>query len=634
MSLPFDSPHDGNPPPDIPNTLVSYNQAWERLINDIVPQNELTPLVETIFSNEKAFDINRLRRNDAQTFIDVVDKALDNSSLTPQIRRRCVKSLRKMCADHALVPSSLKIELCNNPSDVLLYRGGFGDVWKREYQGREVAVKVLRIYATSDLRKVIRRFCKEFVPWKALQHPNVLPLLGVRMAKTEFAMVSDWMSNGNINQFVIAHHNANRFELLADVANGLIYIHGQGMVHGDLKGANILVDQTYHARLADFGLITIISDSSTFDSSTQGGTIRWMSPELFDPETQGYRQTKFSDCYALGMVVYEVLSGRIPFHQYGKWVISSKVSRGDRPERPQGAEGEWFTDDVWEVIERCWMHQPGSRPSIENVLQYLEKFSRFWTPSSRPSVVTPSTLDLSTLYAFEISNGRNLNADEGEASSPFELSTKLSLEDYADDNNVGSPLPSHRHVSPIVSPSRLLAEWGSDDIPEIRTNNARLPSLRFAPASWLDHREPCVIETEVPLLGGTAGSHPDPPASPVTAISPTYFRDGSPDTNSNGDGMANNYLHTSTVPTDIFSSHRTHGRPVPTPPAQNNLIETRFSSEAFSTVPSYNSPVYDRGGVMFPDSEGWNKFCINSMVCREAGLHAIRLISRSRVRKG
>ena len=57
-------------------------------------------------------------------------------------------------------------------------------------------------------------FCKEFVTWKALRHPNVLPLLGVIMTETEFSMVSEWMPNGNITQFVTAHPDAKRFELV------------------------------------------------------------------------------------------------------------------------------------------------------------------------------------------------------------------------------------------------------------------------------------------------------------------------------------------------------------------------------------------------------------------------------------
>jgi len=97
-----------------------------------------------------------------------------------------------------------------------------------------------------------------------------------------------------------------------------------------------------------------------------------MSPELFDPEIQDHRPTQCSDCYALGMVIYEVLSGHVPFNGFADRVIAGKVFRGDRPERPQGIQGVWFMDDVWEVLGFCWAPQPENRPSIEDVLRCLE----------------------------------------------------------------------------------------------------------------------------------------------------------------------------------------------------------------------------------------------------------------------
>ena len=63
--------------------------------------------------------------------------------------------------------------------------------------------------------KPVQGFCKEFVMWKALHHPNVLPLLGVIMTEDRFGMVSEWMTNGNINRFVMANPDANRFELVS-----------------------------------------------------------------------------------------------------------------------------------------------------------------------------------------------------------------------------------------------------------------------------------------------------------------------------------------------------------------------------------------------------------------------------------
>jgi len=71
------------------------------------------------------------------------------------------------------------------------------------------------MYPLTCRWETVQGFCKEFVTWKALHHPNVLPLLGVIMTEDRFAMVSEWMTNGNVNEFVTAHRDANRFELVS-----------------------------------------------------------------------------------------------------------------------------------------------------------------------------------------------------------------------------------------------------------------------------------------------------------------------------------------------------------------------------------------------------------------------------------
>ena len=122
-----------------------------------------------------------------------------------------------------------------------------------------------------------------------------------------------------------------------------------------------------------------------------------MSPELLDPEgfdLKDGRPTEISDCYALGMVIYEVLSGRLPFFSCRGYVIFAKILNDERPARPRGPEGRSFTNGVWDVLERCWSRSRGDRPEIEDVLRCLEKVSRSWVPPqevAEPLKTDPST---------------------------------------------------------------------------------------------------------------------------------------------------------------------------------------------------------------------------------------------------
>ena len=155
--------------------------------------------------------------------------------------------------------------------------------------------------------------------------------------------------------------------------------------------ANILIDHEGHARLADFGLLAIVSDPghpTTSGSYTKAGTTRWMSPELLNPEQFGFkdsRPTKESDCYALGMVIYEVLIGHPPFKSYKDFTVMQKVIKGARPGRPEGTEAAWFTDDLWETLGLCWSPQPKNRPTIKAVIECLKRVSTTWR-SLPPSV--------------------------------------------------------------------------------------------------------------------------------------------------------------------------------------------------------------------------------------------------------
>jgi len=329
--------------------------------------------------------------------------------VSPKERPELLNRLCKMCVKQRSLPGTMVIgenDLILPPKDDLpQYRGGFGVVYKGGYCGRTVAIKVVPLSVSSNLDLCLSRFCREAVAWRHLRHPNILPLLGATLEaadnKRRYALVSEWMDNGDITSFVMGHGDVNRVQLLIDVAHGLEYLHGLNFVHGDLKGPNILIKKDHRACLADFGLSTIVSvapnasnDASlstdvfkvSADSGTSlmrytpGGTRQWMSPELLSPDTFGLddrRPTKQSDCYALGMVVYEVLCGQRPYADCKRDVALAVLS-GMRPSKPDAATTLGFTDGLWWSVECCWLEDRDARPDVKAVLDHLTHAAWAW----------------------------------------------------------------------------------------------------------------------------------------------------------------------------------------------------------------------------------------------------------------
>jgi len=136
--------------------------------------------------------------------------------------------------------------------------------------------------------------------------------------------------------------------------------------------------------------------------------MRWMSPELFNIEETGSKPekkkpTKESDCYALGMTTYEVLTGDVPFVGHSDLVTMLKVLEGKRPERPRGMKRAWFSDDLWGMLKLSWATNPMDRPSIEAMLECFVRVSDTWGLPS-PQVEKDSV---------EVREGEGVESDEG-----------------------------------------------------------------------------------------------------------------------------------------------------------------------------------------------------------------------------
>ena len=169
-----------------------------------------------------------------------------------------------------------------------------------------------------------------------------------------------------------------------------------------MKQANILIDNTGAARVGDFGLMIMADLSTVLLSETMvssGGTLCWMSPELLDPQRfeSGGRPTRESDCYALGMVIYEVgwlyspqwplihtsqvLTGLRPFHRLRGYTPVAAVLKGERPEKPVDADALGFSQTLWGLVQLCWNESSSARPTARQLLDYLSSAFPTWVPA-------------------------------------------------------------------------------------------------------------------------------------------------------------------------------------------------------------------------------------------------------------
>ncbi|KAF8184578.1 kinase-like domain-containing protein [Mycena galopus ATCC 62051] len=247
------------------------------------------------------------------------------------------------------------------------FTGRVGDIHRASYAGLPVALKHVR-ETDEDRFSIIHR---EAQIWQHLRHPYILPFIGIdrETFPPSFCLVSPWMENGTVLQFL---DNCGRTgprvdKLLLQITRGLKYLHSCGVVHGDLRGANILITKEETACLADFGLFRFYDDPWAEKYLHPLGGCRWEAPEVIGP---GLLRTYCSDIYAFGCVCLELYTGRPPFYSGGTIAAILKVMEGRRPNRP--STEPFMSDALWAFVNECWAQDPNMRPTAEVVVQRME----------------------------------------------------------------------------------------------------------------------------------------------------------------------------------------------------------------------------------------------------------------------
>lgn len=184
-------------------------------------------------------------------------------------------------------------------------RGGFGEVYYAESDGgKEVALKLIRRHLDVELRGIAH--CLN------LKHPNLLALYDVKQDGEENTwVVMEYISGQSLEQVLAAHPQglppSEACAWVRGIAAGAAYLHNHGIVHRDLKPGNVFRDEGI-VKLGDYGLSKFISCSRRSGNTDSVGTVHYMAPEVANG-----RYGKQIDIYALGIILYEMLTGRVPF---------------------------------------------------------------------------------------------------------------------------------------------------------------------------------------------------------------------------------------------------------------------------------------------------------------------------------
>jgi serine/threonine protein kinase len=192
-------------------------------------------------------------------------------------------------------------------------RGGMAVVYKAYdcILQRTVALKVLLPMLAAN-REFTERFRREAITAANLRHPNIVIIFDVGSHEQFQYIVMEYLSGKTLQREIQETGPlpiARVLGILGQLAGALDYAHGQGLVHRDVKPANIIIDSSGHITLTDFGLVKAARRSTITAEGSAMGTLRYMSPE----QAMGRELNSRADVYSLGVVVYEMLVGETPF---------------------------------------------------------------------------------------------------------------------------------------------------------------------------------------------------------------------------------------------------------------------------------------------------------------------------------
>ncbi|KRN29647.1 hypothetical protein IV38_GL000534 [Lactobacillus selangorensis] len=253
----------------------------------------------------------------------------------------------------------------------MLGEGGMANVYLAQdlILNRQVAVKVLRLDLRNDVATE-RRFQREALATTELVHPNIVSIYDVGEEDGMQYIIMEYVHGTDLKKYIAKHFPIpyeRVIDIMEQILSAVAVAHQHGIIHRDLKPQNILIDDQHHIKITDFGIAIAMSENSLTQTNSMLGSVHYLSPE----QARGGMATKRSDIYSLGIILYELLTGKVPFEgesavaialQHFQTTISSV--RDYDPNIPQALEN---------VVYRATAKQPSERyASVEDMAADLK----------------------------------------------------------------------------------------------------------------------------------------------------------------------------------------------------------------------------------------------------------------------
>ncbi len=232
-----------------------------------------------------------------------------------------------------------------------LGKGGMGRVYRVEDTKlkQEIALKLIKPEIASD-KKTIERFRNELRTARNIRHNHVCGMFDLGETEGTHFITMEYIRGEDLKSFI---HRSGQLavgtavRIAQQICEGLSEAHKLGVVHRDLKSNNIMIDKEGNVRIMDFGIARSLEGKGITGAGMMIGTPEYMSPE----QVEGKEVDQRSDIYSLGIILYEMVTGRVPFEGDTPFTIGMK-HKGERPKNPKELNTQ-IPDDLNRIILRC-----------------------------------------------------------------------------------------------------------------------------------------------------------------------------------------------------------------------------------------------------------------------------------------